>query len=240
MKRVIYRIHYGFQFIYDSIKSVHDWADEILVVVSKEPWYKGESITYLGREVKIEHPEIIEYHIDNLSYIPKVKVEIQEFNTPANQWGILVNKYSSDYVLTMEPDMVFKDDILNNIDDFPQIIFNNQLEFWKNEYWRIPQRKRPGPVLYKNPQNVKTGFSNNSGNVRSVPISHTTLNYGFCLNPELMLYKHLLALGFSKQIGDSVPNETWYRDKWLNWTPSTKNIEISKGHEHNISGAIPI
>lgn len=40
MRTALYRIHYGFEFIYDSIYSVYDWADRIVVVYSMEPWYK--------------------------------------------------------------------------------------------------------------------------------------------------------------------------------------------------------
>ena len=239
MNIVIYRIHYGFQFIYESIKSVYNWADEIIVVVSREPWYKEKYIKYLNEDVKLVHPENMEYHINNLSHIPKVRVNIEEFNTPKNQWGILINRYSNDYVLTMEPDMIFTDvNILNTLLQDSPIIFVNQLEYWRNEYWRIPQRTRAGPVLYKNPNNIITGFSNVANNIPTTKSSTITLNYGFCFNPEIMLYKHLLALGFSKQIGDSIPSETWYRDKWLNWTPQTKNLEISAKYITAIPRAI--
>lgn len=241
MKRAIYRIHYGFEFIYESIKSIHNWADEIIVVVSNEPWYKEKTIKYLGIETPIIHPENIEYHVENLSYIPKVLVHIQEFDTPKNQWGYLINNYSADYVLTMEPDMVFSnEESIDWINDKPQVIFNKQIEYWKNEFWRIPQRNRTGPVLYKSPKNIITGFSNHSSSVSNVNSPHTTLNYGFCFSPELMYYKHLLALGFSNQIGDSVPSETWYKDKWFSWTPNTINLEISAKYTHAIRKAIPI
>ena len=53
-----------------------------------------------------------------------------------------------------------------------------------------------------------------------------------------MLYKHLTALVFSKVIGDSEPDEKWYEDKWLNWEPETKNLEISDGFQHKIKKAI--
>ena len=52
-----------------------------------------------------------------------------------------------------------------------------------------------------------------------------------------MLYKHLLALVFSKIIGDSLPCEMWYEDKWLNWDENTKNLGISIGGEHLIKNA---
>lgn len=244
MKTVIYRIHYGFEFIYKSINSIHSWADRIIIVVSKEPWYKQKEITYLGEIVKIKHPENIDYHINNLKYIPKVQVVVKEYSTPKNQWGELINTYSDDLVLTMEPDMVIKDiSTLSKLEEAtkstPQVICNNQCEFWRNEFWKIHLRHRPGPTMYRTPKNIITGFSNVSGSVRDSNCNDTVLNYGFCFSPELMLYKHLLAIGFSKQIGDSIPNEHWY-NKWLTWTPESKNLEISLGREKNIPKAFPI
>ena len=46
-----------------------------------------------------------------------------------------------------------------------------------------------------------------------------------------------LPLTFSKKIGDSIPDENWYEDKWLNWNESVENLEISKGSQHLIKRA---
>lgn len=232
MKTVIYRIHYGFEFIYKSISSIYSWADKIIVVVSRNPWYTEGELHYRGKRVKLVHPEDIDYHINNLNFIPNVQVIEREFSTPLNQWGTLINEYSSDLVLTLEPDMVFK--------DLPKNpgYYDNQLEYWKNELWRIPERGRVGPVLYKSPKNIKTRFCNFSQSVPLKSQKDLVYNYGFCLKPETMLYKHLLALGFSKKIGDSIPGENWYENKWLNWTPKTRNLEISKNYSHFIKKAI--
>ena len=65
----------------------------------------------------------------------------------------------------------------------------------------------------------------------------TTLNLGFSFNINTMFYKHLMALSFSKVIGDSLPDENWFEDKWLNWKENTENLEISEGYQHNIKRA---
>jgi hypothetical protein len=56
-----------------------------------------------------------------------------------------------------------------------------------------------------------------------------------------MYWKHLTALAFSRIVGDSLPNESWYEEKWLNWNPITnnRNLEISLGYEWTIPSAIP-
>ena len=234
MKTAIYRIHYGFETLYDSIESIYSWADKIIVVVSKIPWYSGTHVNYLGQDVKIVNPENIESNISALRQFEKIEVEVQEFETPLNQWGYLVNKYSSEFVLTLEPDMLFPFDV--EITD--SVLVWKQIEFWKNKDWRIPQRKRIGPVLYYKPSNVVTKFNNTPINQNYTISQKLVHNVGFCFSDELMLYKHLLSIGFSKKIGDTPPNERWYEDKWLNWTMDTKNLEIALGYEHLIPGAI--
>lgn len=240
MRTAIYRMHYGFETLYKSINSIYDWADRIIVVVSRIPWYTGETIECEGKIHTIKHPEDIDYHISNLRSIPKVFVEQIEFKSPNNQWGYLVNRYSSELVLTLEPDMVFQQSP-HNLEVglvYDAIACLNQCELWKNDFWRIPLRQRPGPVLFRKPTSITTRLDNFPLGMKVQQSNEKTLNYGFCFSPQLMLYKHLLALGFSKQIGDSLPNESWYRIKWYNWTPETENLEISLGKEHFIKRAI--
>ena len=50
-----------------------------------------------------------------------------------------------------------------------------------------------------------------------------------------MLYKHNAALDFSDKIKDSIPSQTWYKEKWLDWTLDTTNLEPT----HNQPGIIP-
>ena len=112
----------------------------------------------------------------------------------------------------------------------------NQIEFWKNENWYI-KRDRPGPTLWNvAPHKTMKGCWASKQKV------HDTLkcyNYGFCLSPEVMKYKHEVAIQSSKYYGDSNPSKVWYQDKWLNWTPETRDLEISEAHRHLIEKAHP-
>ena len=239
MRRTIYRIHYGFEWIYKSIDSIKEWSDEIIVCVSKQAWHNEKEVMYLGKKHPIVHPENIEENIEKLKTIPKVSVVVREFETPRNQWATLVNEYSTDWVLTMEPDMMFPFSP-KELEKQNKHIYCEQIEYWKNENWRIPHRNRVGPVLYRKPSNITTPFNNLPLNAKYIKSSLITENYGFCFSESLMFYKHLLAIGFSKKIGDSIPNERWYEDKWLNWTKNTKNLEIAANFQHNIPYAIEI
>ncbi len=66
-------------------------------------------------------------------------------------------------------------------------------------------------------------------------------NCGFCVSENAMYWKHLTGIAFAKTIKDSIPNENWYEDKWLNWDfkRNNENLEISKGYESDIPAAIP-
>ena len=65
-------------------------------------------------------------------------------------------------------------------------------------------------------------------------------NLGFCMSPQTMFWKHLLALGFCQKIKDSQPNENWYFDKWVGWNSNgnNKDLEITRGHESDIPYAV--
>jgi hypothetical protein len=140
-----------------------------------------------------------------------------------------------DQVLMMEPDMVWDHDNLNQVWKLRdnEISFN-QIEFWKNEEWYI-KRDRAGPTLWNVPPD-KT----EKGCWKSKNKTHPTIkcfNYGFCLSPEVMKYKHEVAIQSSKYYKDSQPSKVWYEKKWLNWTPETEDLEISEAHRHFIKKA---
>lgn len=240
MKTVIYRGHYGFVFIENSIKSIEDWADRIVVVMSRNSWCPDPVINYLGKPVTLKNPEDLDAYKSLLEKHPKVEVIEREFATPHNQWGKLVNEFNADYVLTLEPDMEIPPGTELPLPGAGKAIcFANQTEFWKTKEWRVPQRRRIGPVIYNNPKKVRTRLDNVPLNAPILISDKEVWNWGFCLPEETMLYKHLLAIGFSKHIGDSIPNERWYEDKWLNWSPELENLEIAKGKESRIKRAIP-
>ncbi len=141
-----------------------------------------------------------------------------------------------DQVLMMEPDMVWGDEIKDIWQLKDDEVSFNQIEFWKNEEWHI-KRDRPGPTLW----NVAPSKTM-KGCWASKNKTHPTIkcfNYGFCLSPEVMKYKHEVAIQSSKYYGDSQPSVEWYEKKWLNWTPETEDLEISEAHRHFIKKAYP-
>ena len=232
MRYAIYRIHYGLDFLGKSIESIIDQVDQIFVFWSKQPWYK-----------KCQNlPPLNENVLEFCKKYDKVIVIEKEFDLPENQfkkmYDIVVSEYSKpDQVLMMEPDMVWDKEELKQIWKLEnnEISFN-QIEFWKNEQWHI-KRERPGPTLYNGTINktLKGCWSDK----RKTHDTIKCFNYGFCFSPEVMKYKHEVAIQSSKYYGDSQPSVEWYEKKWLNWTPETEDLEISEAHRHYIKKAHP-
>jgi len=259
----IYRIHYGLDFLEPSIKSIINEVDKIFIFYSKDPWIKTRHINYKKKTIDFpQNPENVEsFLISKYNKNEKVIIKNYECKTPDNQFGDLFNLACSitntkpKYVLFMEPDMVFGDKQLKflklelDLKFWINSIIARQIEIWKfdivkkeNDTYRIPLRKRIGPVLWKikkKDKNIVTGFGGGPKNKRNENFSFIKiLNLGFSYNKDTMLYKHLNALVFSKVIGDSEPDENWYEIKWLNWKPGTRDLEISNGFQHKIKKAI--
>ena len=231
MRYALYRIHYGLDFLGQSIESIENNVDKIFVFWSKQPWYKKcENLPPIDENVK----EFCEKY-------SKVTVFEREYDLPLNQFKQMYDEICSyyprpDQVLMMEPDMVWGDEIKDIWQLTDDEVSFNQIEFWKNEEWHI-KRDRPGPTLW----NVAPSKTM-KGCWASKNKTHPTIkcfNYGFCLSPEVMKYKHEVAIQSSKYYGDSQPSVEWYEKKWLNWTPETEDLEISEAHRHFIKKAYP-
>lgn len=256
----IYRIHYGIDFIKQSINSIIDDVDKVFIFYSLDPWIKSKELKYRGRIINFpKNPENVEMFLKKKIFNKKITLQNHECTTPLNQFGTLftkacyIEKTKPKYVLFMEPDMIFGENQLRklkfelDIKFWTRSIIARQIEIWKYDFllkgkgaFRIPLRKnRIGPALWRaNDDEIITQFGggslkkkNNFSNFIEI------LNMGFSFNKETMLYKHLTALVFSKVIGDSEPDENWYEKKWLNWEINTTNLEISKGSQHLINKA---
>jgi hypothetical protein len=258
MNLAIYRIHYGIDFLKASIDSIIDSVDLVYVFYSLDPWAKKDTVFYLGEEIPM--PKLNEdvegflntHYGDN----PKVKYLRAETTTPHGQYSSYLSVVSKkikekiDTVLFMEPDFVFfKPDLkylyeeLEEHEELP-CLGTKQIELWKTHKWRIPKRDRIGPMLWNidradryDPSYIVTHLGTYNIAKPFVTDSVDNYNFGFCLNPTTMLYKHLTAINFSRVIRDSIPSQEWYRDKWLNWTPETTDLEISEKYKSNIAKA---
>ena len=56
----IYRIHYGTDFIIESVNSIIDYVDKIYIFYSEEPWVKTDKINYKSNLIEFpKNPENI-------------------------------------------------------------------------------------------------------------------------------------------------------------------------------------
>ena len=256
-KWAIYRMHYGLDFLSQSISSIRDDVDKIFICYSLQPWVVRDKVSYLGDEIDMpNNPENIEEYLKIYNDDPKVHCFRAEFNTPKNQFRQIydicceMENTTPNKVLFMEPDMVYqKGDLSKMFDQFKKSTNDDtmipamttyQIELWKTFKWRVPQRERTGPVIWN--IDVSPEFKTHLGpepDGGSLVIYNDMKNYnfGFCFNSLTMYYKHLTAIQFSGSIGDSIPSQEWYRDKWTNWTPDTENLEIAENYKYLIKRA---
>jgi len=234
----IYRIHYGLDFLDKSLDSIINHVDKIFIFWSKQPWYKKcQNLPPMNEDIK---------HFLNNEYQHspgKITLWEREYDTPLNQYKLMYDEICKfmphpTQTLMMEPDMVWGNDIEKIWEIKDSETSFKQIEFWKSEKYYVPRtQERPGPTLYNG--TVPTTLKGCFGNKKLVHPTYTCYNYGFCVSPETMLYKHEVALQSSKYISDSLPAKEWYKDKWLNWTPETTDLEVAEKHKHKIKKALP-
>lgn len=248
----VYRVLYGEDFIQDSIRSILPHVDKVLVVKAEKPWGNTDGVTYKGQWVS--WPEKFDNTRERVLELNEPKVEIVDdyYPTPLGQLTHIVNdlvlpRFKPRDVVFIEPDHVFsKEQAFSAFKAWNEFrgtqATTRQIEHWKNPLWMVPERPSRTSVVFHriNGHPIdSTGFNGASDGIHRLPAFVN--NLGFCISEEVMYWKHLTALAFSKIVGDSPPNEGWYENKWLNWHPdmNNRNLEISLGYEWAIPKAIP-
>lgn len=253
MKTVaVYRVLYGEDFIQESILSILPYVDQVYVVKAEKPWGNTTGVVYKGSWVSwpVEFDKTREKVLELNS--PKVEIVDDYWPSPLNQLTHIVNdivfkRCQPNTVVFIEPDHVFSTEQAQKAFDAWAAFLGTQastrqVEHWKHPLWRIPERPHRTSVVFHRLNGLpmgSTGFNGASEGIYRLPAYVN--NLGFCISEKAMYWKHLTALAFSRIVGDSPPNETWYEDKWLNWDSVTnnKNLEISQGYEWTIPEAVP-
>jgi len=265
LKIALYRMYYGADWLRASVESVLSWADKVFIFYTDQPWgntvipYKGEMLTIPVEPIDKAVSEVLDLQNDYPNIVRRYYDHVPD---PMNQFTHLVNDRideTVDEVMIIEVDQVWCEDRLAQAiegwerRDGTQIsLLIPQIEIWRppgvEEFWMVPHRpNRTGIVMW---DLRSTGGKMPPTKRQGEPLSKSwqsflggdclsVHNMGFAISQEAMFVKHLAAIGFSKKIGDSQPNEDWFEEKWLNWTPETTNLEISKGFEHHIPKVVP-
>ena len=73
----IYRIHYGIDFIKQSINSIIDDVDKVFIFYSLDPWIKSKELKYRGRIINFpKNPESVEIFLKKKSLIKRLLYKI--------------------------------------------------------------------------------------------------------------------------------------------------------------------
>jgi 2-polyprenyl-3-methyl-5-hydroxy-6-metoxy-1,4-benzoquinol methylase len=247
MRYAIYRCLYGEDFIQQSIKSIDDYVDKIFVFWDDTPWANATGVKWKGNYVVF--PKKFDNILDKIRALKNPKIILKrdhQFNNN-NQFThfvnnlILPNYERPDEIMVPEVDHIWRRDQLESaIQSFKESgathAATSQHELWRTYEFKVP-RNRFGTVFWnmnKVKKLPKTGRQANApGGIQLGEFNH---NFGFCISREVMYWKHLTALAFSRGIGDAVPNPNWYERKWLTWDfkKNNKDVEISLGREHRI------
>lgn len=235
----IYRCLYGEDFIQQSINSIIDYVDKILIVWDNKVWGDVQGCNYKGQFIK--YPDKFDNILEKIKELQsnKIILHYDHVFSPFGQHEHIIKNILPIYgnpeeLMIIEVDQVFRKDQLEKaLNEFNSIdcskLITKQIEIWKMNY-RVPERIRPGVEFIKKDDKKPIYWSDTYVH-----------NMGFSFSDKIMYWKHLTALGFSSIIKDSLPNENWYEEKWLKWDFYTNNndLEISKGCEKNIPYVIP-
>ncbi len=222
-------------------------VDRIFCFWTDKPWGRTFEIEWKGETVNLAKQVC-----DPSSWTdPRVIAIKAHQDDPANQFTnfanehILSNYPRPDKLIFLEADWVWRADqwekALEQSDDH-DVCRSRHVELWRKPTWSIMERPGRSTAVFWNL--ARSGITaiprtRRAGDIAVMPILDAYLhNLGFCLTPGTMLYKHLAAMAFSRDIQDSQPDPAWY-DRWLNWKPSDTDLEISLGHAHAIHSASP-
>jgi hypothetical protein len=253
----IYRGLYGSDFVKQSIESVLPHVDKVIFVYCVKPWAGVTEGEYRG--VKYKFPE----HVDTLSETVKqmaeddFRIDYVEHYSPSARGQIaeIVNEIvipkfgRPDVAFFMHPDHVWRDEALGEaLEEFKrapyQYMNTYQVETWRGLDTRIPERRRAGVGFWKVPEGglPETALDFNP---KQVPLQYVMMlrprvhNLRYSQNPNMMFWRHLIISAYVKVDGDSRPNPNHFEDKWLNWTPDTRDLEMSLAHMATVPAALP-
>lgn len=246
----VIRCLYGEDFAQECIKSILPYVEKVFVCWDDLVWGNVMSCQYKDWNVSFDRK--FDCVLDRIAEIDSKKIHLiyNHRENNENQFTYLINEKiipfygKPDLFIIPEIDHVQRTDqiegaIKHVIDSNIQNASTMPIELWRNYKYRIPERARMCTMFW-NMKDINelptTGRQANGKNL--IHIAFNTWNFGFCVSPHVMYWKHLTSMAFSAKIGDDLPGEGWY-EKWLTWTPTHNNsaLEISKGYEHYISHA---
>jgi hypothetical protein len=256
----VYRLLYPWDFLDASIASITEVVSKIYIFVDTMPWGEIGTTSEEQRVIGKALYTACRIAVEN----PKVVIMGDHVTTPINQFTHLINdrvdrSHGYDFVgslrscrderfedvMVIEPDMVFRRDQISRALELCEGYFRSvmyggcmtrQIEIWKGLEHRVPERPhRTGVVFWRGllPETM------HQANVPGMKVIDAYVhNFGFAVSEETMRVKDSIAHRMSPKIGDCRPDPAWL-DKWLNWKPGDRDLEISIGYQKDIPEVVP-
>lgn len=253
----IYRLLYGSDFIGESLASIHPYCDAVLCFVGHEMFGGRRVVRYGGRDVYLPHDvDGVGGRIESWARAndPDGRVRVVPHPCPTrlrNQVGTLVNeevlpRFDCTHVLFVECDEVWHRDAIEALLDLAARTDDDEYMASTVLFWRSPRFASTRPDPHAVLRTVRDG--------RPIPPTGCALacadavvsrrhdprvrvhNLGFAASERTLFWKHITALGFSRDQGlDDPPREDWFERTWRDWhwrrNPRT-DLCPSAGHEH--------
>lgn len=255
---------YGFDWIQESLRSILPYVDRIYVVMQTRPWGATDGVLYQEqwvdwpdrfdntRELVVEVQAGIRRQEEETSEVlPAIEIIEDVSFSPWDRWAHGVNLVrkccSPDDVVTLDPDCVFSEEEAQKTfadwDAHPEYVWAQprQVELWKTPEWMVV-RPRSMVAFCRGDLDLLSSEvrkARGGGAPHTHVLDGTVHNLGFACSDKTMYWKHLTSLAFSPVVGESLPNPDWYDQKWLAWTPETRNLEPAARCEGSIPRAVP-
>lgn len=256
MAAIYSSVLYGEDFIEESLASILPYVDLAFVVMMQRPWGHTEGVLY--KDEWVSWPSRFDCTRERIAAMYDSRVVIVESDkfSPWNRWHhalVEVQRAGADpdEVVFLDPDCVFSDRDAKAV--FSEWTVRSewvwaaplQIELWRTPAYRI-RRPRTMMSFHRGDLSRLRSPDPPDGTSRAVPTTHgfnsgAVHNLGFCVSEKTMRWKHLTSLAFSPVIGESLPEPTWFEEKWLKWNPTTNNkdLDVSVGCAAGIPCAIP-
>jgi len=249
-----YRVLYGEDFLRESVESIIDSTDKVFIFWTDTPRGDPKKVLYKGESIQLSYPfDGVKGIVEQLAakYPSKVEVIYDKGLTDINQFThwmndiILPNYKRPDTACLVEYDHIYhRGDFNKAIQLFKKsgltCASTHPVEHWVEPRYIVPPRPSRLCTMFWNMNRTEVipPTSRHANLERTDFVDFWTHNFGFCISPENMFWKHLLCIASSAITGDSKPREDWY-DKWLNWQEGDRNLDVSIGAESSIPYAMP-
>ncbi|MGQ0628724.1 MAG: hypothetical protein ACT4PL_11575 [Phycisphaerales bacterium] len=252
----ICRVLYGSDFVGESLSSIYDHVDHILVVISRRIFGGRDRVRYFGHDVYLPHDmdgveaAALRFRAQH-DHADKITIIANRFDTTlVGQMQRLVNDEvivrfpGCSHVFLVEPDEVYHASAIARLMDVARGSDADEFMVAPHLFWRTwryaSTRSNPNVVLRALKGARSIGPTQHAlasqERVRRVDAGVMLHNFGYAASERTVFWKHLASLSFSRDLNmDSPPREEWFDEVWRPWNGRTcRRVDLcpSIGYEH--------